>query len=120
MEVACDLIFPDCVELDDAFEFLHHHMVRRWHGKRQKIRRFEDGARYDAGRWAPNGIVMYREPFSRATGEADCLHLEWRLNGLDAVRGAGIKRPQELLNFNHRAFWEPRLDDRFHESGFSW
>ena len=39
----------------------------------------------------------------------NCLHLEWRLNGLRAVRAAGIESGQDPLEFNHRAFWQKRL-----------
>ena len=115
-EVTIDLVFKSWAERDDAFDFLHHHLVRRWHGKRQQIRvykaedkRTSGGTRYDAGRWAANRIVFYREEHSRITGEIACLHLEWCLNGLKAVRSAGIESGQDLLEFSHRRFWEKRL-----------
>jgi hypothetical protein len=65
--------------------------------------------RYDADRAAQNGIVFYKEDHSRITGEEYCLHLEWRLNRLRAVRAAGIETGQDLLKFDHRAFWQKRL-----------
>ena len=115
-EVTIDLVFKSWAERDDAFDFLHRHLVRRWHGKRQQIRvykaedkRTSGGTRYDAGRWAANRIVFYREEHSRITGELASLHLEWRLNGLKAVRSAGIESGQDLLEFDHRQFWQKRL-----------
>jgi hypothetical protein len=129
VEIAVDYIFPDRVAKDDAFEHLHRHLVRRWHGKNQKIkvvcgRRGETGrntsaaelvndigdgeTRYDAGR-APNKLVFYRNQYSRITGELICLHLEWHLNGLKPVQAAGIESGQDLLEFNHRQFWQKRL-----------
>jgi hypothetical protein len=52
----------------------------------------------------------YRQRLSsRATGQIDCLHLEWRLKGVRAVRGAGISSGRDLPKFDHRKFWEKRL-----------
>ena len=119
VEIAIDYVFKSWADRDDAWEFLHRHLVRRWHGKRQEIRLITSnpdsgddvfgGTRYDAGRWAPNGTVFYLEKHSRITGEVACLHLEWRLNRLKAVRAAGIESGRDLLEFNHREFWQKRL-----------
>jgi hypothetical protein len=127
-EVAVDYVFKSSADRDDAWEFLDRHLVRSWHhGKNQKISIVKShsdtddnrssGTRYDAGRSAPNGIVLYKENHSRMTDEVNCLHLEWRLKGLKAVRRAGIKSGQDLLEFSHRQFWQKRLrlydvDDR--------
>lgn len=124
VEIALDLIFNDAREQDEAFEFLHRHLIRRWHGRTQKIKLVraerkkrkaqvvEEGSagatRYDAGR-APNAIAMYRNQHSRVTGELFCVHIEWRLSGVRPVRSAGIQLGSDLLGFNHRAFWERRL-----------
>jgi hypothetical protein len=43
------------------------------------------------------------------TGELWCLHLEWRLRSLKAVRAAGIESGEDLIGFNHREFWQKRL-----------
>jgi hypothetical protein len=119
VEITIDYVFKDWVGRDDAWDFLHRHIVRRWHGKNQEIRIVKSdsdtddnrsgGTRYDAGRSAPNGIVLYKDKHSRVTGEVNCLHLEWRLNRLRAVRSAGIKSGLDLLKFNRRQFWQKRL-----------
>ena len=123
VEIALDFTFRSKVEKDRLFEFLHYHLVRRWHGKNQKIKlvrgtalktskvvdEIDDGeTRYDAYR-APNKIVFYRNQFSRITGELNCLHLEWHLNLLKTVRSAGINSGRDLVEFNHRQFWQKRL-----------
>jgi hypothetical protein len=121
-EITLDLVFKYRANKDEAWEFLHRHLVRRWHGKKQEIRidrgkqkpsnGDEDGTsgtRYDAGRSAPNLIACYREGHSRITGEVNCLHLEWRLNALKAVRSIGIETGADLLEFDHRQFWQKRL-----------
>jgi hypothetical protein len=119
VEIAIDFVFNSWAERDDECEFLHRHIARRWHGKNQEIRLIKSdsdvgddvvgGTRYDAGRWAPNGIVFYPEHHSRVTGELACLHLEWRLNGLKSVQAAGIKSGGDFLEFNHRQFWKKHL-----------
>ena len=116
-EVTIDLVFDCLADRDDAWGFLHRHIVRRRHGKKQEIRIVREadaqndtiGTRYDAGSSASNKIVFYAEGHSRLTGELNCLHLEWRLKGLKAVRAAGIKLGRDLLEFDHRAFWRRRL-----------
>jgi hypothetical protein len=120
VEVALDLVFKNWCERDTAIEFFHEHLVRRWHGSHQEIRVYrpqqEQAAhdhrgecRYDAGRSAPNKLVVYPEEFSRVTGEADCLHIEWRTTGARATRAIGIESPRDLLRFDYRGFWQKRL-----------
>ena len=108
LEVTLDMIYPDQRALEDAGEFLERHLVRRWHGRTQKIK-VVGKTRYDAPRGAPNGMVMYPESYSRQTGELFCLHLEWRINNARAARGAGIRAGTDLLRFDHRRFWRERM-----------
>ena len=127
-EITLDFIFNNWAEVDETFEFLHRHIVRRWHGPKQKIKIVRKDAaaaagkkkarvvdeiergetRYDAGR-KPNKIVFYRGRHCRVTGEVYCLHLEWHLNGLKPIRAAVIESGRDLLEFNHRGFWQKRL-----------
>ena len=86
--------------------------VRRFRAFRSRPHADDAGtgeSRYDAGGWAPNLLVFYAEGHTRVTGELHCLHVEWRLNRLRAVRAAGIESGQDLPEFNHRAFWQKRL-----------
>jgi hypothetical protein len=118
-EIALDLVFKYRADAKEAWDFLHQHLVRRWHGKKQQIRAFRSAphaddagtgeTRYDAGGWAPNLLIFYAEDHTRITGEHNCLHLEWRLNGLKAVRAAGIESGQDVPKFDHRAFWQKRM-----------
>jgi hypothetical protein len=122
-EVTIDLVFKYAADRDEAWDFLHRHLVRRWHGTKQRIRVVKreqtvnpasdgcnsGGTRYDASRPASNRIVFYPETHSRITGEPHCLHFEWRLKGLRAIRSAGIKSGRDLSKFDYRAFWEKRL-----------
>jgi hypothetical protein len=130
VEIALDFIFESWTARDEALEFLHFHLIRRWRSKKQQVRLYRAGTerdhrgrprpervdqvgdaqtRYDAGRWSRNGITAYLENHSRVTGELFCLHLEWRANGLRAVQAAGIKSARDLLDFDHHEFWKERL-----------
>jgi hypothetical protein len=130
VEITLDYIFDSWSDRDQAQEFLHFHLIRRWRSKRQQVRLYrtskqldsrgrrtaervyeiEDArTRYDSGRWSRNGITVYVENHSRVTGELFCLHLEWRANGLRAVQSAGIKSASDLLEFDHHEFWKKRL-----------
>ena len=115
VEVALDFVFDSTAGRNRAYEFFDQHLVRKWHGKRQEIRVLSVPAetRYDAGRRAPNGIALYKPDSDRFTGEPDIdgilLHLEWRAQNGRAVRAAGIESGRNLVEFNHRQFWEKRL-----------
>jgi hypothetical protein len=130
VEIALDYIFDSPNAQDDAQQFLHFHLIRRWHSKKQQVRLyraskerdsrgrrkaervseiFQAETRYDSSRRSRNGIVFYPEKHSRMTGELPCLHVEWRANGLRAVQVAGIRSATDLLEFDHYAFWQKRL-----------
>jgi hypothetical protein len=122
IEIAIDYVFATAAERDDAHEFFDRHLVRRWHNASQIIWHYRSkrpgakgveesllGTRYDGQRSARNRIAFYRNECSRVTGELDVLHFEWRAKGVQAVRAAGIHSPVDLLNFDHRAFWQRRL-----------
>jgi hypothetical protein len=122
VELAIEYVYGHWHDRDNAFEYLHRYLIRRWHGRRQLVRisrtsRREQhpthgqlpGTRYDGPRTAANRTVLYRAEHSRVTGELDALHLEWRLGRLKAVRQAGIRSAADLLTFNHRQFWQRRF-----------
>jgi hypothetical protein len=130
VEIALDYIFDSPSARDEAQEFLHFHLIRRWRSKKQHVRLYRASkerdsrgrrkaervheieraqTRYDAGRWSRNGIAIYTEHHSRITGELYCLHLEWRANGMRAVQAAGIRSAADLLHFDHHEFWRKRL-----------
>lgn len=114
VEVALDLIWPSDRQADAAFWFFHKHLIRLHHGKTQQLRFYGDsatgeiGTLYDGQRWHTNLLTIYRWPNDRFTGEVlPILHIEWRANGVDALKQLGL--PSHLLDFDFRAFWSKRL-----------
>jgi hypothetical protein len=108
VEVTIDYVLEG-VPRKDLWKFLDRHLIRRWHGRKQHIRVVENVTRYDAWEAAANKIVLYGENHSRITGELNCLHLEWHLDGLNSVRNAGIRSGLDMLEFDHHEFWRKRL-----------
>jgi hypothetical protein len=107
LELALDLTFNSEEERNEAHEFVCQYHVKRWHGE-QKIK-IVKGSRYTGKRRTPNKLVSYADLVCRITGEVYCVHLEWRLNGAEAVRRAGISTIRELLRLEIRQFWKERL-----------
>jgi len=119
VEITLDLTFKYRGDAEKARDFFYQHLVRRWHGKNQEIRvcRSEPSeehpgtgeTRYDAGGQARNRLAIYAEDHSRATGELNCIHIEWRVRSPRAIRAAGVNSGKDLPEFDHRAFWQKRL-----------
>jgi len=107
LELALDWSFDHVDERDEAHDFVCKYHVKRWHGD-QKIK-FVKGTRYTGERQTANKLVSYADLPSRMTGEVYCVHLEWRLNGVQALRRAGIETVSELLKLDAHEFWKKRL-----------
>ena len=116
VEVALDYEFASTSERNRAYEFLDHGLVRKWHAKQQQIYldpRIAE-TRYDAGRGAPSGTVLYKPGYCRFTGEPD---LETAYSSIwSGVREPGgrsalpeLNAGRDLVEFNHRQFWEDRF-----------
>ena len=91
-------------------DLLAVHLVQRWRGRHQRYT--YDNTTYWAGRKARNGLVLYSDKPCRWTRWPFCAHLELRCNGMAALRAKGIKSIDDLLAFDHRAFWERHLQLR--------
>jgi hypothetical protein len=116
VEVALDLTWTSEREADAVYRFFYRHLVRRHHGKTQKVLfcaktvdpLVEERTAYDAQSYHPNRLALYRTDHDRFTGEIQpIVHLEWRMNGVEALKQAGL--PRNLLDFDFRSFWERRL-----------
>ncbi len=118
VELALDWIFDKEVDRDEAKEFFDCHSWKLWH--RGKVIpgsldtattvKFAQGVtRYSDPCWAPTNLAAYHDKRCKLTGEPYCVHVEWRLSGRQACQHAGIESAANLLDFDHRTFWEKRL-----------
>jgi hypothetical protein len=111
VEIALDWIFDE--PCDSAHALIRRYHVKRHHGD-QELLLWAGITRYTAPPWhrAPNRLVSYSDRHSRITGEPYCVHLDWRLQGVEALRRAGMGSLSELLQLDLRdlrRFWQQRL-----------
>jgi len=55
IEVTLDYTFDSLLALDEAQEFLHFHLIRRWHSKKQQVRLYrgsQEGVAGVSGGWS--------------------------------------------------------------------
>jgi hypothetical protein len=106
-EFALDWIFETEDEREHAFGFVDLTHVKKHH--HQQELRYCRGTRYTASRHAAINFVAYDDKPCRVTGEVCCLHLEWRVRRPRTLRRLGMHCIADLLEFDHRQFWEERL-----------
>jgi hypothetical protein len=105
-ELALDWIHRSADERDAARLFVDQNLVQCWH--RDDVRHCR-GTRYTTAQGRANNLTVYSDRRSKITDEPFCVHLEWRLNRVRALRRAGIRSLNDLLRLDHRAFWSERL-----------
>jgi hypothetical protein len=109
LEVSLDWIFKTERQCDHAFEFLDTYYVKSHH-QRQRVSLSHGTTRYSAEQGSPNVLAIYTDRPCKLTGETPCVHLDWRMSGRSVIANAGIASPADLIDFDHRAFWQPRLN----------
>lgn len=109
IECAHDLIMGDAKEVAKLQDFLVRTWLQSHHGsaRPEKV----GGTHYNAWRsWKTrNQYVHYIPRCCKMTGEANCLHLEWRTNQAEALRAHGIGTVSDLIDFDHETFWRKKL-----------
>jgi hypothetical protein len=101
-------VFTNEAAKNEQFWWLHRHLVKPHHGN-QQVRWYADQTRYSGPRRARNVLALYRDKHCKVTGEVYCVHLDWRIRGVEALRRAGIGSVRDLLQFDQRQFWQQRL-----------
>jgi hypothetical protein len=109
VEISLDWVFDHEGARNGAYDFMCQYHVKKYH-RGQGIR-WEGGGvtRYTGPRKAPNVLAVYRDRPSKVTGEVNCVHFDWRIKGAVALRRAGITSLTDLVELNHRQFWNGRL-----------
>jgi hypothetical protein len=107
-EISLDWVFDDQIDTVDAFRMLDRYHVKKHH-RDQGVRFVAGLTRYSGPRKAPNVLAVYRDRHCKVTGEAHCVHLDWRIRGAEALRHAGLGTIQQLRKLDYRSFWRKRL-----------
>jgi hypothetical protein len=110
VEFALDWTFADPQQRDRAWRIFCSYSFKKHHCPR-KIKVFK-GTRYTDPRRAATNLIAYADRPSKATGDAYCVHIELRLTREVPLVRAGIESVRDLIGFDHRNFWRPRLHMR--------
>lgn len=108
-EISWDMIFANPTDCREAERFVSRHHVVKQRGPEQRVKWSHGTTRYSAEQGAPNVTVIYRDKLSRVRQCENCLHMDWRINGIEALERGGIYCIEDLLELDYREFWEPRL-----------
>jgi hypothetical protein len=54
-------------------------------------------------------LILYSDRKSKAIKVSPCLHIEWRLMGAEHLRKMSLSSAQQIINLDHRDFWNERL-----------
>lgn len=118
VECALDVVAEDVRKIDAVFDLIATSFVQARRG-RKPIRRWFDGIETKGpettaicfGSKLPGvAAIAYKDRVSkRAPHDGRCAHLEFRYQGLAAVRRLGIERVKDLVCFDHVAHWKKRL-----------
>lgn len=104
-----DFITEDLTDAETVKDFFIQHLIKRW--QRGEIENKIGSGFYFKERKAASNLLGYHEKLSKINSRPSC-HIEMRLQGSVAVKRAGIGRFEDLINFNHRTFWNKHLQLR--------
>lgn len=89
VDVAIDFICADRSSAAHIQEFLAHHVVQKWHGRRIAKRYKGTTDYWSDKRMVPRNIALYSDRLSK-TNSAPCAHFELRFFTADSCRRAGL------------------------------
>jgi hypothetical protein len=107
VECALDWTFEDEESKERAVNLIAQLHVKCWRGEQTVF--YIGATRYSGPRNAPNIFALYGDKPNRNSGALHCAHMEWRIKGAAALRRAGIRSLEDLLNFEPAVFWTKRL-----------
>jgi hypothetical protein len=105
LEPALNLIFNTGRECWDATRYTSKHIYKPYHQHRW----FEPlNTRYTGPRRSPQNLTHYGHRRCKVSKAPHCLHIEWRTksSALPRIKATTIR---EVIDFDHRAFWQERL-----------
>ena len=113
IELALDFYSKKKAKVKCLRRFFNKHLVQLGKSSQEKpYFNNTKGTHYYHRKKKPVRLVLYsKKPFRWKKGYS-CVHLEYRYKGLDALRQLGIITINDIVNFDHAAFWQQQLDLR--------
>lgn len=105
--ITLDLVTGSYTDAEQLAAFIARRLVQPWHGP-SKVRAFKKTLYYrEAG--SRRNLAMYYDRRPK-TGPGDhCVHIEWRLETADGVKGACFRGPETLAGFGYAPFLRRNL-----------
>ena len=110
VELSLDYVGESIAELD---KYLRRHLCKGW-VRSNKLRHFKS-TQYVGKEGRGSELVIYSDrPSKSHKSDRPCVHIEWRASGSQVVKkdAIAIKRFEDFLDFDHRAFWQKHFDLR--------
>jgi hypothetical protein len=104
VDLAQDWTFDDEQPKLDLFETFAEHLVQP-HLKRYARISFDNEGLSTGRRRKGRYFTLYASRACRIDGIVDCLHIECRHLGTQALAQIGLYSPADLLDFDHAAYW---------------
>jgi hypothetical protein len=101
---AQDWTFDDEQAKLDLFNHLAEHFTQP-HLKKHKRISFDNGGLSTGIKSKGRYFTFYSSKECRIDGVVDCLHIEGRYLGTEALAQIGLYKPKDLLNFDHAGYW---------------
>ncbi|MCH8998954.1 MAG: hypothetical protein IID48_11945 [Proteobacteria bacterium] len=97
-EIALDLITDDLEAAEEVGNWINHHLVQKWRGKRVTRRIGHTNYWATTGQtWTSRNFATYADRASKATG-APCAHVELRIRGRSPCRAFGMESAADVLD----------------------
>jgi hypothetical protein len=113
VEIALDIITDSDLEARNLHWAIEQCIVQPWAGNRNICNYL--GTTYTGQRQpGPHDhMAIYSDEPSRATGELNCVHIEWRYQGRKRLFKIGIEEPGDLPAFDFNQYWRSHLPLHF-------
>ncbi|MDD5581290.1 MAG: hypothetical protein PHY16_18725 [Methylobacter sp.] len=115
IECAIDFMTDDTNILDSLCYFFNRHLIKatiKNYNRQFYFKEINHQTVYFTTATDDRRLVMYSDLLARKNTALQCLHLEYRIEGVEWVKNEGIITVNNLINFNHERLWDNLLDLR--------
>lgn len=115
VELALDFVTDDEKKFKKLVEFFNRHLIYTGSTSKKSSPHYVDikgETVYFSDKKKQKCLLLYHDKPSRKITGKFCLHLEYRLRGLNLLKQHDIYTIQNLVDFNHQEQWNQLLDFR--------